>query len=153
MMRIGNLKMLLAAVAAAATVTAAGCASGGGEVPAGMVVGGGSSKAVAEDFLQAANAENYARMTALFGTEKGSAVKRFGLSDVERRMIVLSALLKHSAYDLQPESSRAVKASQIRYVARLEGTRRGTVDVPIITATDGSRWFVEKLEMEQLAGG
>ena len=122
-------------------------------MPAGMVVGGTSSMAAAEDFLQAANAENYARMTALFGTEKGSAVKRFGLSNVERRMIVLSALLKHSEYDLQPESKRAVNASQIRYVARLEGTRKGIVDVPIVTATDGSRWFVEKLEIDQLTGG
>lgn len=147
MMRIRNLKVALIAAAVG------GCASGGEVVPAGMVVGGTSSMAAAEDFLQAANAENYARMTALFGTKKGSAVKRFGLSEVEQRMVVLSALLKHSEYDLQPETNRAVNASQIRYVARLLGTRKGTVDVPIVTATDGNRWFVEKLEMEQLAGG
>lgn len=147
MMWIRNLRMALVVAAAGA------CASSGEKVPAGMVVGGTSSMVAAEDFLQAANAENYARMTALFGTGKGSAVKRFGLADVEQRMIVLSALLKHSEYDLQPETNRAVSAHQIRYVAKLRGTRKGTVDVPIVTATDGSRWFVEKLEMEQLTGG
>ncbi len=143
-----GLKSVVLLVAAAV----GGCASGGGTIPPGMVVGGASSMAAVEDFLQAANAENYARMTALFGTDKGSAVKRFGLSDVELRMIVISKLLKHSEYDLQPASNRAVSPSQIRYVVRLEGTRHGTVDVPIVTATNGSRWFVEKLELEQLTG-
>ena len=102
-------------------------------------------------FLDGANAEDYSQMSDLFGTDEGAAVERFGVTDVERRMIFLSALLKHQSYNLQQANLAQLGPDRVRWEARLEGTRKGTVVVPVITVPDATgRWFVERLNVDAL---
>jgi hypothetical protein len=103
-------------------------------------------------FLDGANVENFEQMSDLFGTEDGPAVERFGVTDVEQRMIVISKLVKHESYSLGQANLAQLGPDRIRWEARMEGTRKGTVVVPIITVPDRSgRWFVERLNLESLS--
>lgn len=90
-------------------------------------------------------------MGAHFGTVDGPARKRLGIAEVEQRMIFLARLLRHSSYDLRVANLAQLGPDRVRYVARLEGTRRGDVLVPIVTvpARDG-HWYVERLDVDAL---
>jgi len=102
-------------------------------------------------FLDGANADDYSRMSDLFGTEDGPAVDRFGVTDVEQRMIFLAGILKHESYELQQANLAQLGPDRIRWDARMTGTRKGEVVVPIITVPDGAgRWYVERLNLDAL---
>jgi hypothetical protein len=104
-------------------------------------------------FLDAAAADDYPRMWRVFGTKDGPAVEQFGIPEIEARMIVLAQLLRNSGYDLQVVNRAAYGPDRIRYEARLEGSRKGAVMVPILTVpAGGDRWFVEQLDMDALTG-
>ena len=102
-------------------------------------------------FLDGANAEDYTRMSDLFGTDKGPAIERFGVTDIEQRMIFLSRILKHSSYELNQSNLAQLGPDRIRWEAHMAGTRKGQVVVPIITVPDGGgRWYVERLNLDAL---
>jgi hypothetical protein len=138
----------LAALVSAAAL--AGCASG--RVPSdGAMYGAATSEMAVRGFLDGANTDDYGRMADLFGTADGPAVARFGETDIEQRMIFLAGLLKHQAFELQQANLAQAGPGRIRWEARMEGTRKGSVLVPVITVPDGGgRWFVERLNVDAL---
>jgi hypothetical protein len=102
-------------------------------------------------FLDGANANDYSRMSALFGTDQGPAVERFGVTDVEQRMIFLASILKHDSYELQQANLAQLGPDRVRWEARMTGTRKGQVVVPIVTVPDrAGRWYVEILNLDAL---
>ena len=128
----------------------AGCSTnsaGGGNAS----YGAPTSEMAVRGFLDGANADDYTRMSNLFGTDKGPAIERFGVTDIEQRMIFLSSILKHSSYELQQANLAQLGPDRIRWEARMVDTRKGRVVVPIITVPDGGgRWFVERLNLDAL---
>lgn len=145
------------ALAAALALAAAAC--GGGSPGAGVSSPvGGYGAATPENavvqFLDAAQNENYEGMWTVFGTAEGPAIERFGVQEVESRMVVLSRLLKHRDYELRVANLAGLGPNRTRYEVRMEGTRKGSVMVPFVTAHDDSgRWYVEQLEADRLSGG
>lgn len=113
-----------------------------------------SSDAAVTRFLDAAQSENYPGMWAVFGTKDGPSIERFGVQEIEPRMVVLSRLLKHETYELKLANLAGLGPNRARYEVRMTGTRKGNVTVPFIAAHDaGGRWYVEQLEADRLSGG
>jgi len=116
--------------------------------------GASTSEAAVRTFLDAAAADDYPRMWAVFGTADGPAVERFGVAEIEARMIVLAQLLRNSSYDMRVANFATHGPDRVRYEVRLEGTRKGSVMVPVLTVPDRSdRWFVEQLDLDPLTSG
>lgn len=150
-----------AAIAFAGMLGLGAAACGGGSPGAGAGVPspvGGYGAATPENavvqFLDAAQNEDYEGMWTVFGTSEGPAIERFGVQETEARMVVLSRLLKHRDYELQVANLAGLGPNRTRYEVRMEGTRKGSVMVPFVTAHDGSgRWYVEQLDADRLSGG
>ncbi|HUF57862.1 MAG TPA: hypothetical protein VMM55_15025 [Thermohalobaculum sp.] len=116
--------------------------------------GAESSEAAIVQFLDAAQAEDYQSMWAVFGTAEGAAIERFGVAEIEPRMVVLSRLLKHRDYELRLADLAGLGPNRTRYEVRMVGTRKGDVLVPFVTTHDGrGRWYVEQLQADRLSGG
>lgn len=131
-----------------------GCASTGREVPVDSTYGAASAEDAVRGFLDAVQEQGYSRMRELFGTRDGPAERKWGVQDVEQRMIVLSGMLLHESYSLRPLELGYLGEHQRSFVARITGTRYGTVTLPITTIQAKSgRWFVEQLGMDSLTGG
>ncbi|MEJ2482818.1 MAG: hypothetical protein P8049_06805 [Gemmatimonadota bacterium] len=134
----------------------AGCASGGSEINSttGTAWGAATPEMAVRNFMDAANSEDFATMSNLFGTAEGPAVEEYGVADVEARMIFLSRLLKHEAFALNQANLAMLGPDRIRYEVRMTGTRKGDVTVPTVVVPDASgRWFVERLNVDALAAG
>ncbi|HSM08712.1 MAG TPA: hypothetical protein VLA33_06810 [Gemmatimonadota bacterium] len=141
--------------ALAFAATACGGVSQGAGVPSPV---GGYGAATSENavvqFLDAAQNEDYEGMWTVFGTAEGPAIERFGVQETEARMVVLSRLLKHRDYELRVANLAGLGPNRTRYEVRMEGTRKGSVMVPFVTAHDaGGRWYVEQLDADRLSGG
>ncbi len=131
-----------------------GCASTGGKVPVDSTYGAASAEDAVRRFLDAAQEQEYSRMRQLFGTRDGPAERKWGVKDVEQRMIVLSGMLLHQSYSLRPLELGYIGENQRSFVVRIIGTRYGTVTLPITTIQAKSgRWFVEQLGVDSLTGG
>lgn len=131
--------------------TALGCASSH-IATAETEDGAATSEIAVHSFLDAANAEDYRHMGLLFGTREGPAVDRFGVTDVEQRMIFLSKLLKHESYRVRQANLAQLGPDRVRFVVEMTGTRKGAVSVPIVTVpTSEGRWFVEQLDVSALS--
>lgn len=152
------------ALVALTAVSLAACGSGrsSGGTRAGAVevsepaggYGAESAESAITRFLDAAQAENYQGMWAVFGTAEGPAIERFGVQETESRMIILARLLKHDGYDLRLANLAGLGARRNRYEVRMTGTRKGSVMVPFVTAQDDrGRWYVEQLQADRLSGG
>lgn len=139
----------LAAVALVA-VSVAGCSTRtSSQVDSSF--GSSTSEMAVRGFLDGANADDYSRMSALFGTDQGPAVERFGVTDVEQRMIFLASILKHDSYELQQANLAQLGPDRVRWDVRMTGTRKGQVVVPIVTVPDrAGRWYVEILNLDAL---
>jgi len=126
----------------------AACASAGTSLPAGEVFGAATPEAAVRGFLDAAQVEDYGTMGHLFGTAEGPAQVKFGVAEVEQRMIVMSALLKHRSYTLRIRNLSQLGPDRVRFLVELDGSRKGSVTLPVITipAQDG-RWYVEQLDL------
>lgn len=131
-----------------------GCASSGGDVLVDTTYGAASAEDAVRRFLDAAQEQEYSRMRELFGTRDGPAERKWGVQDVEQRMVVLSGMLIHESYSLRPLELGYIEANQRSFVARITGTRYGTVTLPITaTQAKSGRWFVEQLGVDSLTGG
>jgi len=131
-----------------------GCASAGGDVLVDSTYGAASAENAVRRFLDAAQEQEFSRMRELFGTREGPAERKWGVQDVEQRMIVLSGMLLHQSYSLRPLELGYLGENQRSFVAMIVGTRYGTVSLPITTIQAKSgRWFVEQLGVDSLTGG
>lgn len=116
--------------------------------------GAETSEAAVRTFLDAAAADDYPRMWAVFGTEDGAAIIQFGVEEIEARMIILSRLLRNNGYELRVQNLASYGPNRVRYVVQLLGTRNGNVVLPVLTVPDsGNRWFVEQIDMRRLTTG
>ena len=131
-------------------LVAGGCASGS-TTAGGAEYGSATSEIAIREFLDGARVKDYGRMMRVFGTSSGPAVDRHGVTDVERRMIVLAGLLQHQSYELRQADLAQLGPDRVRWEVSLAGTRRGTVVVPVVTVPDRSgRWYVEVLNLDAL---
>jgi hypothetical protein len=142
-------------VAGLAVVTLAGlsvgCASGRSLSAADDTYGAASAELAVTGFLAAAQARRYTDMAHLFGTPDGPAEKKFGVDEVEKRMVVLASLMQHRAYTLDEPDLRVLGPDHRWYVANMVGTRKGPAEVIIVAArTDQDRWFVEQVDLSSL---
>lgn len=141
----------MAGLAIGAVIGAAtGCASG--QLSADDDTYGATSAELAvRGFLDAAAGHRYTEMAHLFGTSDGPAEKEFGVDEVEQRMVVLSKLLQHASFTLREPELRVFGPDHQWFVADMTGTRKGAVEVPIVTArTDQDRWFIEQIDLGPL---
>ncbi len=113
--------------------------------------GTNTSEEAVRAFFDAAAVDDYPRMWAVFGNEDGPAVERFGVQEIEPRMIVLAGLLRNSGYELRVSNLAMYGPKRVRYIVLLRETRKGTVSLPVITVPgrDG-QWFVEQLDMDRM---
>lgn len=137
-----------AALALAAIVTACG----GKELTRSpSSYGAPTAEQAVRSFLDAARADAYPRMGRLFGTRQGPAEARFGVTNVEQRMVVLAGIIDHQSYQLEPSRLTQPEPNRRRFSARLTGTRRGDVSVPIfVVRSERGRWFVERIDTDPL---
>ena len=113
--------------------------------------GAQSADLAVRGFLDAAAGRRFTEMAHLFGTTDGPAEKEFGVDEVEQRMVVLSTLLEHQSYTLREPDLRVFGPDHRWFVADMIGTRKGDVEVPIVTArTSKDRWFVEQIDVGPL---
>lgn len=135
---------------AAAAFLAAGCASG---APAsdGLPYGEETPELAVQGFLEAAKRDDYRGMARLFGTVNGPAERRFGRTDVEQRMFVLAAFLKHERFGVR-RSGLTEGPNRMRLLADMVGTRNGNVTVPFVVASYRDRWFVEQVITDPITG-
>lgn len=138
-------------VIALLSAASAGCSARTSSQSGSSSHGASTSEMAVRGFLDDANADDYGGMSDLFGTDEGPAVERFGVTDVEQRMIFLAGILKHDSYELQQANLAQLGPDRIRWEARMSGTRKGGVVVPIITVPDADgRWYVERLNLDAL---
>ena len=145
-----------AVLVAAVTLAAAACGGGGqGQLTASpSEYGAPTAEQAVRTFLDAAGQEEYPVMGRVFGTRQGPAEARLGVTNVEQRMIVLSGLLQHDSYTLQPSTLTEPEPHRRRFNATITGTRQGEVTVPIFAVrSENGRWFVERLDTAPLTTG
>lgn len=157
MNRIAAFLRMRALLVTIVALTMTACGSSPGRVnaalfPAGQVAYGAStSEDAVRRFFDAAAVDDYPRMWAVFGTEDGPAVERFGIVEIEQRMIVLAGLLRNSGYEMRVANLASYGPNRVRYLVQLRNTRNGTVSLPLLTIPDkDGRWFVEQLVMDRI---
>ena len=141
-------------LAAAIVLSSASCASSGGgssAVTIEQAYGALSAESAVGQFLDAAKRNDYQLMSRLFGTRDGPAVDRMGRIEVEQRMFVLAALLRHQSYSMRRMPVAEAEGQQ-RLAVDMVGTRNGDITVPFITVVSKGRWFVEQIQTEALSG-
>jgi hypothetical protein len=135
-------------VAALAVLAACGGAGPSPESP-------GSSPGPAltvERFLQAANTNDWSTMSRLFGTSDKTIDELDGSSQAQRRMQLLSSLLRHDDFAFRGQRQvpgRLQDATELMVQLR-QGTRQ--VDVPFrVVRRKGGGWIIEWIDTVQLA--
>jgi hypothetical protein len=113
-----------------------------------------TSEQAVRTFFDAAAADDYPRMWSVFGTRDGPAVERFGIQEIEPRMIVLAGLLRNRGYQMRVANLASYGPERVRYMVQLRDTRNGTVNLPVLTVPDRKGlWFVEQLDMDRMTPG
>lgn len=145
------------ALAAAATLAAAACGGGGSRgqlTQSPSEYGAPTAEQAVRSFLDAAGQEEYPVMGRLFGTRRGPAEARLGVTNVEQRMIVLAGLLQHDGYSVRPATLTEPEPNTRRFNVTMTGTRQGEVTVPVFAVrSENGRWFVERLDTAPLTTG
>ena len=118
---------------------------------AGSEYGAESAESAVARFLEAVRGGDYPAMARVFGTAGGPAERRWGRGETEQRMFILAGVLAHRSHRLRPLPMAASRGTA-RWVAELEGTRRGDVSVPFVLAAHEGRWFVERIVTDMLSG-
>lgn len=138
------------------TVGLTGCASGSGgsavTSDAASSYGAPTAEAAVRGFLQALRNHDYPAMARYFGTESGPAEEKWGVEEVEQRMLVLAGILDHDGAELRPSRRTVPDRDQRRFVLSLTGTRYGAVDLPVVAARwREGQWFVERIDTSRLS--
>ena len=128
----------------------AGTAAAVGDA-AGSEYGAESAESAVARFLEGVRGGDYPAMARVFGTASGPAERRWGRGETEQRMFILAGVLAHRSHRLRPLPV-AASGGTARWVAELEGTRRGAVSVPFVLAAHEGRWFVERILTDVLSG-
>jgi hypothetical protein len=107
--------------------------------------------AAVEQFMRYSEAQEYQAMGWLFGTERGSVMRRDRIADVEKRMYAIATVLRYDRYELAevgPVAGRGQGARRFNMTLH-NGAR--TTQVPIVVVRGPSdRWFVEQIGLEAI---
>lgn len=139
--------------AGAILLALSGCGGGGGgSLQAGPeAYGAPDPEQAVHGFLGALRANDYPAMARHFGTESGPAEGKWGVEEVEQRMLVLAGILEHRDADLQRSRRSETDENRRRFVLSMTGTRYGSVTLPVVAVrASGGRWFVERIETSSL---
>lgn len=142
------------ALALAVSVAAGGCASGGGGSLQSEPdrYGSPTAEAAVRAFLAALQARDYPAMARYFGTPSGPAEEKWGVGEVEQRMLVLAGVLDHDSADLRPARRSITDEDRREFVLSLTGTRYGSVTLPVTVARwRAGRWLVERIDTSALS--
>ena len=129
-----------------------GCASrtggGIGDLP------GPEPASVVEQFLLAANANDWQMMGNLFGNEAGPIIGRDPRREVEQRMFIMASILRHDARELQSEGMVAGRVGEARRVVMgmQFGQRRIAVPFVLVRSRRGT-WLIEQIDLEAITRG
>ena len=141
--KVGVAAGLLLALSAATA-----CTTSRSEVPAGRSPG---PALAVERFLQAANANELETMMELFGTSNRTIEQLDGRSMAERRMHLLSSLLRHDDFAIRGQRSvpgRLYDAATVD-VDLQKGAR--TLRVPFtVVRRSGGGWIIEQVDVEAI---
>jgi len=149
-------RRLQAFLYAVLALTTAACGSAPPQSSTGIaggqqVFGADTSEAAVRAFFDAVATDDLPGMWAVFGTEDGAFVERFGIQETELRMFTLAGLLSNTGYDMRVENFASYGPKRVRYVVHLRDTKNGTVDLPVLTVPDADgHWFVEQLDMDRM---
>ena len=104
-----------------------------------------------EQFLGAVNAQDFSRMSSLFGTKEGTIASRDPKENVEKQMFLLATILRHEDYQVQGEQAipgRLAEATQLN-VSLTQSEKK--VMVPfVVVRSKGEKWLVECIEIENV---
>jgi hypothetical protein len=106
---------------------------------------------VVEQFLRAANSNDLATMSRLFGTREGPVVRRDPHQQNEERMFALASVLRHQDFVVEGQQVVPGRSDEaIQLIVRMQTSQR-TVSVPftMVVTRDGS-WLVEQIGIERL---
>lgn len=148
------MKRALGVILLLGSASLAACATSGGLVGNPADYGSASPEIAVTTFLEAVQEEDYTVMGQQFGTRKGPAEERMGISEVEQRMVVLAGLLRHRSHQLRRSDLARLGEDRRRFMVRLSGTQNGTVEVPIVAVRSSEgRWFIQQIDVDPLTGG
>lgn len=146
-----HLRRILALLPLVLVLAACGGGGGGGGAPAPRNTPGGMAPAATvERFLRLAADKEYMEMGYVFGTREGPVIQRDPARQVERRMFALAALLVNERFSIRGEENipgRAGEAIQVNVQLVQRGQQK---NVPFTVIRAGDRWFVEKVDVEQI---
>ena len=109
---------------------------------------------VVERFLRAANANDLATMTRLFGSHRQTIVELEGQTRAEERMYVLASLLRHDDWSIQGQNrvpGRLMDATELRVRLR-QGDEGIVVPFLVVRRRDGG-WIIERIDLQPLTQG
>jgi hypothetical protein len=106
---------------------------------------------VVEQFLRAANSNDLATMSRLFGTREGPVVRLDPHRQNEERMFALASVLRHQDFAVEGQQVVPGRGNEaIQLIVRMQTSQR-TVAVPftMVVTRDGS-WLVEQIGIDRL---
>lgn len=105
---------------------------------------------VIERFLLAANSNDVQTMSRLFGTSRGSILRRDPRAEVEERMFAIASVLRHEDYVIERETivpGRIGDAVQV-HVRLALGDRRVSVPFTVVR-TRSNEWLIEEIDLQR----
>jgi hypothetical protein len=106
---------------------------------------------VVEQFLRAANSNDFDTMARLWGTRDGNMLRRWPREEIDRRMMATASLLRHQDYGIEGEQivpGRREEAVQL--IVRLRINQRD-VQVPFtMVLTRSGDWLVEEIGLDRI---
>lgn len=106
---------------------------------------------VIEQFLRAANTQDLATMSRLFGTRDGPVVRLDPHRQNEERMFALASVLRHEDFAIEGQQVVPGRSDEaIQLIVRMR-TQHRTAAVPftMVVTRDGS-WLVEQIGIDRL---
>jgi hypothetical protein len=137
--------------AALLLIVAAACHSNppsAGTSRAGALTGADNPRAAVERFLAAARAQDMQAMSVVWGNDKGSQRDQVDRQELEKREVIMIALLRHDQSDIG--TPQTAPGGRLRVTVDL---KQGSLTAsPVFTVVRGpsSRWYVEDFDAQLL---
>lgn len=111
--------------------------------------GANTSQEAVLEFLNAARAQDLQAISAVWGDEEGLARDRMERQELERRLILMSCLLRHEESRIG-EAQRGEGGRLIHSVVVRQGTQEVTVPFTAARNRNSGRWFVQDFDTRSL---
>jgi hypothetical protein len=106
---------------------------------------------VVEQFMRAANANDLAAMSRLFGTRDGPVARLDPRRQTEERMFAIASVLRHQDFSIEGQQVVPGRSEEaIQLVVRVTTTQQ-TASVPFtLVLTRDRTWLVEQIALDRL---